>query len=121
MKLCSDIYILTSIFAGAPFEDMKGLLSVSKANTDHTQNDTVCIDYPAVLATGIDCCKHDSDLALFRSILTTVQEDIFSLKQENTTLRDEYKHDLKSIRADVVLLKTDITEVIDKLQSAASE
>ena len=36
-------------------------------------------------------------------------------------MRDEYKHDLKSIRADVVLLKTDITEVIDKLQSAASE
>ena len=121
MKLCSDIYILTSIFDGAPFEDMKGLSSVSKVNTDHTQNDTVCIDSPAVLATGIDCCKHDSDLALFRSILTTVQADIFSLKQENTTLRDEYKHDLKSIRADVVLLKTDITEVIDKLQSAASE
>ena len=49
-KLCSDIHILTSIFDGAPFEDMKVLLSVSKNNTDLTQNDTVCIDSPVVLA-----------------------------------------------------------------------
>ena len=73
------------------------------------------------IATGTDCCRHDNDLVLFCSILTTVQADMFILKQENTTLRDEYKHDPKSNRAYVVLSNTDIAEVIEKHQAATSE
>ena len=46
---------------------------------------------------------------------------MFILKQENTTLSDEYKHDPKSKRVDVVLLKTDIAKVIYNLQAAALE
>ena len=49
---------------------------------------------------------------------------MFSLKHENKSLREDYKKELKSIKnskADVILLKTDITESIDKLQETATD
>ena len=117
LKLCNDIYVLASIFEGAPFDDMKELLSISKQNYDNTQNETICIDSSDTNTS----CSHDSDIALFRSMLTTIQADLFSLKHENKSLREDYQKELKSIKADVILLKTDITESIDKLQETATD
>ena len=117
VKLCNDIYMLASVFEGASFEDMKELLSISKLNNENTQNHTVCIESSD---TNVSC-KHDSDISLFRSMLTTIQADMFSLKQENKSLREDYQNELKSIKADVILLKTDITEAIDKLQETATD
>ena len=54
-------------------------------------------------------------------MLTTIQADLFSLKHENKSLREDYQKELKSIKADVILLKTDITESIDKLQETATD
>ena len=54
-------------------------------------------------------------------MLTTIQADLFSLKHENKSLREDYQKELKSIKADVILLKTDITEPIDKLQETATD
>ena len=88
MKLCNDIYVLASLFEGASFEDMKELLSISKFNNENTQNDTVCIESSD---TNVSC-KHDSDISLFRSMLTTIQADMFSLIQENKSLREDYQN-----------------------------
>ena len=41
MKLCMDIYILSTVFDGAPFEDLKDLLSSSKLAS---QNQSICGD-----------------------------------------------------------------------------
>ena len=117
VKLCNDIYVLASVFEGASFDDMKELLSISKYNQDSTQNDAICIDSSDTSVS----CKHDSDIALFRSMLTTIQADVFTLKQENKSLREDYREELKSIKDDVILLKTDITETIDKLQETAND
>ena len=87
VKLCNDIYVLASVFEGASFEDMKELLSISKFNNENTQNDTVCIESSD---TNVSC-KHDSDISLFRSMLTTIQADMFSLIQENKSLREDYQ------------------------------
>ena len=54
-------------------------------------------------------------------MLTTIQADLFSLKHENKSLREDYQKELKSIKADVILLKTDITESVDKLQETATD
>ena len=54
-------------------------------------------------------------------MLTTIQADVFTLKQENKSLREDYRKELKSIKDDVILLKTDITETIDKLQETAND
>ena len=117
VKLCNDIYVLASVFEGASFDDMKELLSISKYNQDSTQNDAICIDSSDTSVS----CKHDSDIAFFRSMLTTIQADVFTLKQENKSLREDYREELKSIKDDVILLKTDITETIDKLQETAND
>ena len=54
-------------------------------------------------------------------MLTTIQADLFSLKHENKSLREDYQKELKSIKADVILFKTDITESIGKLQETATD
>ena len=46
---------------------------------------------------------------------------MFSLKQENNSLKTEFKEDIKSIKSDVKLLKSDISDAIDQLQTSASE
>ena len=121
MKLCSDIYVLTSVLDGAPFEDMKELISMSKYNQEtYSQNDSMSTNSPVVFNTN-NHCKHDDDIALFRSLLTIVQADLFSLKQENNSLKTEFKEDIKSIKSDVKLLKSDISDAIDQLQTSASE
>ena len=117
VKLCNDIYVLASVFEGASFDDLKELLSISKYNQDSTQNDAICIDSSDTSVS----CKHDSDIALFRSMLTTIQANVFTLKQENKSLREDYREELKSIKDDVILLKTDIRETIDKLQETAND
>ena len=114
LKLCNDIYVLASIFEG---DDMKELLNISKQNYDNTQNEIICIDSSNTNTS----CSHDSDIALFRSMLTTMQADLFTLKHENKSLREDYQKELKSIKADVILLKTDITESIDNLQETTTD
>ena len=89
---------------------MKELLSISKYNQDSTQNDAICIDSSDTSVS----CKHDSDIALFCSMLTTIQADVFSLKQENKSLREDYREELKSIKDDVIV-------TIDKLQETAND
>ena len=51
--------MLASIFEGAPFDDMKELLSISKQNYDNTQNETICIDSSDTNTS----CSNDSDIA----------------------------------------------------------
>ena len=44
VKLCGDIYILTSVFDGAPFDDLKDLISISKYSSQNENDQSVLID-----------------------------------------------------------------------------
>ena len=101
MKLCSDIYVLTSILDGASFDEMKDLISSGKTST---QNDSVSVEHGTLKSAG----SNDVELSLIRSLISSLQADILSLKQTNDNLREE----IESVKSEIKTVKTDLADTV---------
>ena len=117
-KLCSDIYILTSVLDGAPFEDIKDLISTSKLST---QNESMYVDPGTAQDTPSARTQKtgssDVDLSLLRGIISSVQADIISLKQDSNTQTDEIFKELDLIKNDIKTMKSDFANALKTSQS----
>ena len=120
LKLCSDIYTLVSVFEGAPFEDLKDLISSSKNITDNCNRSTCINETVTVVKCICDSKKNDADIAFFRSVLSDLQTEISTLRNENGELKPSLKVEINSIKEDVKSLKSNITDAVNKLQSTAT-
>ena len=114
MKLCSDIYVLTSVADGAPFEDMKDLLSISKLPS---HNQSVCGDTnPDFRSQVEDKSKSnggDVELSLLRSIIANVQADVLQLKEVNKSLKEEFYKDMKVVKDEIKSIKSELSSVLE--------
>ena len=115
MKLCTDIFVLTSVIDGAPFDDLKVLLSLGK----HTStNDSVCIEQGTPnsgLANNSN--KNNTELSLIQNMLSSVQADIIAIKQDNKELRGE----LHSIKKDIKGIKTGVSKHVESTAKSINE
>ena len=114
MKLCRDIYVLTSVVDGAPFEDMKDLLSISKLPS---HNQSVCGDTnPDFRSQVEDKSKSnggDVELSLLRSIIANVQADVLQLKEVNKSLKEEFYKDMKVVKDEIKSIKSELSAVLE--------
>lgn len=118
LKLASDISILTSVLDGAPFEDMKELMSSSKPISDNLlQNDSINI---SVRETKDNSCRSDAEIELFRGLLSDFQADLISLKQDNDFVRNELSGEVKSLKNDLKSFKAEMRTVINELQTTVT-
>ena len=107
------------MFEGAPFEDLKDLISSSKCNSDGNSRGN-CADETVILSEGNhEANKYDEDIARFRSALSDLQTEMSSLRNENEVLKTSVKQELDSIKKEVKSLGTDISEAVNNLQSTA--
>ena len=117
VKLCGDIYILTSVLDGAPFDDLKDLISISKYSSQNENDQSVLIDANTPLVGKNLPQNSDFDLTILRSSIATVQADIIALKQDNNTLNDE----LKSIKNELISFKSETEAALNKIKSTVAE
>ena len=115
IKLCNDICVLTSVLDGAPFDDLKDLISLGKYTST---NDSVCVEQN----TQSPCYTNNSnktntELSLLQNMLSSVQADIIAIKQDNNELRGE----IKSIKSDIKCIKTGVSEHIDSTAKSITE
>ena len=114
MKLGYDIYILTSVIDGAPFDDMKDMLSISKLSS---QNQSTCVNSP--LHSGSQNANQqtgnysEAELSLLRNLVASVQADIVQLKESHRSLREEYSKDLKLVKTDINTVKSELKSFME--------
>ena len=115
MKLCTDIFILTSVIDGAPFDDLKVLLSLGK----HTStNDSVCVEQGTPNpGFANNSNKSNTELSLIQNMLSSVQADIIAIKQDNKELRGE----INSIKKDIKGIKTGVSEHVESTAKSINE
>ena len=114
MKRCSGIYVLTSVAdGGAPFEDMKDLLSLSKLPS---HNRSVCgdtnPDFRSQVEDKFKSNGGDVELSLLRSIIANVQADVLQLKEVNKSLKEEFYKDVKVVKDEIKSIKTELSSAI---------
>ncbi|MCG8034211.1 MAG: hypothetical protein JAZ03_18840 [Candidatus Thiodiazotropha taylori] len=124
MKLCSDIYILTAVVDGAPFDDMKDLISSSKLSSQSISVDSPGKDQSRieVKQNKTNCC--DTELALLKNIISSVQADILQLKELNRSLKEEYTNELKLVKEEIKSIQSNLksaSESRSKNSNALSE
>ena len=115
MKLCNDICVLTSVLDGAPFDDLKDLISLGKYTST---NDSVCVDQNTQSPCSTNnSIKTNTELSLLQNMLSSVQADIIAIKQDNNELRGE----IHSIKSDIKCIKTGMSEHIDSTAKSITE
>ena len=118
MKLCYDIYVLTSVLDGAPFEDMKDLISSGKSNP---LNDSVCGEQnspnPSAASLSDNNGNNNVEVTLLQNLVANMQADILAIKQDNNGIREE----IKSLKQDMKLIRGDFTQNFEKVNSSIYE
>ena len=114
MKLCTDIYTLTSVIDGGPFEDLRDLLSSSKLAS---QNQSICGDSGLNVGSQKEdkdkTNGNDAELSLLRGMVVGVQADILQLKEANRCIREEFTKDLKLVKDEIKSTKEELKSVLD--------
>ncbi|MEW8546860.1 MAG: hypothetical protein AB2693_25375, partial [Candidatus Thiodiazotropha sp.] len=123
MKLCGDIYVLTSILDGAPFDDLKDLISSSKYSSQHDcdHDQSVLVDSNTPLAKSSSSQNCDPELTLLRSLVATIQADVMALKQDNTSLQSNMAQEIQSMKNDIKLLKSESESNLNGLKKSIVE
>lgn len=122
-KLCGDIYVLTSILDGAPFDDLKDLISSSKysSQNDCEHDQSVLADSNTPLAKPSSSHNCDPELTLLRSLVATIQADVIALKQDNASLRTDVAQEIQSVKNDIKLLKSESESSLNGLRKSTTE
>ena len=114
MKLCYDIHTLTSVLDGAPFEEVKDMISSGKYST---ANDSVCFDHASQSPNPANSTCNNPDLALLQTIVSKVQADILTLRQDNNGLREE----IGLIKKDIKVIKSDIAQHTELMAKSTAD
>ena len=118
-KLSCDIYILISVFEGAPFEELRDLLSSSKYSSKNDPDLSVMAETKTQITDASQ--NHELEFKLIHNSMASIQADIMALQQDNKTLRDECIKECKSLRNEMKSLKTDTLSDINKIKTTLAE
>ena len=116
LKLCGDIFVIISILEGAPFDELKDLISSSKyaSQTENDESVLISANTPLIKSNTENC---ELDIHLLRNTIAAIQADVLVLKQDNGTAFDE----LKKPRNGFNSFKTDMVADINKLKRSVAE
>ena len=111
MKLCFDIFVLISVIEGAPFDDIKDIISVGKSIVS---NDSVCSEQ-----TKHNPCAANSDIVnpeitLLQNLIIDIQADILAMKHDSNELREE----INAIKKDVKVIRGDLSQHAENVSSS---
>ena len=113
LKLCADIYVLVSVLDGASSDDLKDLISSARYVSQTENDESVLVGAGTPLCSGR---TDDSglDIQLLRNVLATVQADVLSLKQDNSTVCDE----MKNLKTELISFKSECVAEINRLKKS---
>ena len=111
-KLAQDLHCLSTVLDGAAWEDLKEVVSIPRMSKKHSSSQAdVDASFQAYNIT---------DMENMKQTISGMMADILLLKQENTTLKSELQSEIKSVRAAIRSVNSDIETELNELRSLIS-
>ena len=110
-KLAHDVYFLSTVLDGGDWEDIREMVSVPRSLKKSSSQADCDVSFQAYDITNMENIKRT---------VSGMMADIVLLKQENTLLKTEFQTEIKSVRAAIRSVNSDVETELNELRTLIS-